>query len=149
MVLRKEPPQTGLEGKFSMEYVVAAALADGEVSLATFTDDAVARPEVRDVMNRVQVTEDGPPSSAPIGGSSVVEVAFHEREPITSGRAEIPRGDPQNPLSWPQLADKFRDCAKPVLSADQIDRAIGVIGRLDDLADVHDLTDSLSSGRYD
>ena len=42
MVLRKQPPQTGLEGKFSMEYVVAAALADGEVTLASFTDEAVA-----------------------------------------------------------------------------------------------------------
>jgi 2-methylcitrate dehydratase PrpD len=139
MVLRKEPPQTGLEGKFSMEYVVATALADGEVTLATFTDEAVARPKLTELTARVRVTEDGPPSSAPIGGNAVVQVAFSDRAAITSARAEVPSGDPQNPLSWAQLADKFRDCAKPVLAADQIERAISMIETLDDLADIREL----------
>jgi 2-methylcitrate dehydratase PrpD len=149
MVLQKEPPQTGLEGKFSLEYVVTAALVDGEVTLATFADEAVARPGVRAILDRVRITEDGPQSSAPIGGSAVIEVAFRDGEPVTSERAEVPRGDPHNPLSWAQLAEKFRDCAKPVLPSDRIEKAIGVIQRLDDLADVHELTDSLSSERHD
>ena len=143
MVLRKEPPQTGIEGKFSMEYCVATALVDGEVTLGSFADEAVERPVVREVMNRVRVTEDGPLSNAPIGGSAVVEVDFRTRDPVTSPRAEIPKGDPQNPLSWAQLADKFRDCAKPVLAADQIERAIGIIETLDDLGSIRELTDTL------
>jgi 2-methylcitrate dehydratase PrpD len=145
MVLRKEPPQTGLEGKFSMEYCVATALADGEVTLDSFADEAVQCPGVSEVMNRVQVTEDGPPSNAPIGGSAVVEIAFRDREPITSPLAEVPRGDPQNPLSWAQLADKFRACARPVLAAEQIERAMGIIQTLDDLTDIRELTGTLTA----
>jgi 2-methylcitrate dehydratase PrpD len=149
MVLQKKLPQTGLEGKFSLEYVVAAALCDGELSLADFTDEAIARPAVRAVMERVRVTEDGPPSRVPIGGSATVEVKFRDREPIKSKRVEIPRGDPQNPLSWTQLSEKFWDCAKQVLDADRIERSIRLIERLTDMTDVHELTDSLSSERHD
>jgi 2-methylcitrate dehydratase PrpD len=36
-------PITGVEGKFSLPYVVAAALSDGGVRLSSFTDDAVLR----------------------------------------------------------------------------------------------------------
>jgi 2-methylcitrate dehydratase PrpD len=143
MVLRKEPPQSGLEGKFSMEYVVAAALADGEVTLHSFTDEAVVRRNLRDLTNRIRVTEDGPPSNAPIGGSAIVEIAFRDREPITSPRADVPRGDPQNPLSWAQLAEKFHDCAKPVLDASQIERVIGLIEKMDDLENIRELTKTL------
>jgi 2-methylcitrate dehydratase PrpD len=144
MVLRKEPPLTGLEGKFSLEYCVATALLDGDASLASFADEAVQRPEVRRIMERVRITEDGPASAAPIGGSAVVEVQLPDRAPVRSARAEVPRGDPQNPLSWEQLADKFRDCAKIALPVGQIDRAIAIIETLDDLHDVRQFVKALS-----
>ncbi len=38
-------PTTGLEGKFSLEYGIAAALLDGRPGFDSFTDDAVARAE--------------------------------------------------------------------------------------------------------
>jgi hypothetical protein len=41
-------PATGLESKFSLEYATAAPLLDGPPGLRSFTDDAVARPEVED-----------------------------------------------------------------------------------------------------
>lgn len=139
MVLRKKPPDTGLEGKFSLEYCVTAALADGGVSLATFADDAVARPDVRAIMHRVRVTEDGPQAAAPFGGSASVQVAFYNGESISSRRMDVPRGDPRNPLSWSQLAQKFRDCAKPILDGSRTAAVIQLIENLDELPDVRDL----------
>lgn len=138
-VLRKEPPQMGLEGKFSLEYCVAAALVDSDVSLATFEDSAVARPEIRAIMNRVRVTEDGPAAAAPIGGSAVVQVVFDDGRSISSRRVDIPRGAPQNPLSWSRLAQKFRDCAKPNLNGSRAQAAIQMIENLDNLPNVRDL----------
>jgi 2-methylcitrate dehydratase PrpD len=147
MVLRKSPPQSGLEGKFSLEYVVAAALVDGEVTLTSFDDEAIARSAVRNVLDCVRVTEDGPPSTAPIGGSSVITVDLRSGERITSERSEVPRGDPQNPLSRSQIADKFRDCAKSALPGDRIERAINMIETMDDLPSIRDLTDTLMADR--
>ncbi|MBI4195878.1 MAG: MmgE/PrpD family protein [Betaproteobacteria bacterium] len=43
----------GLEGKFSVQYSVAAALADREISVRHFTRAAVARPDLRDMTSRV------------------------------------------------------------------------------------------------
>jgi 2-methylcitrate dehydratase PrpD len=66
---------------------------------------------------------------------------------VTSPSAEVPRGDPQNPLSWAQLTDKFRDCAKPVLDAGRIERAIGLIETMDDLPIIRELTETLTAER--
>ncbi len=40
-------PDTGLEGKFSLEYAAAAALLDGYPGFASFTDEAVRRAAAR------------------------------------------------------------------------------------------------------
>jgi 2-methylcitrate dehydratase PrpD len=51
-------PARGLEGKFSMSYVLARALVDGEVGPAAFTDDAVRDDRVRAIEERVHMTVD-------------------------------------------------------------------------------------------
>jgi len=43
-------PVTGLEGKFSIEYVAAATVLDGNLTLETFTDPMVQRASVRAFM---------------------------------------------------------------------------------------------------
>ncbi|MBV9580220.1 MAG: MmgE/PrpD family protein, partial [Chloroflexi bacterium] len=48
-------PKTGLQGKFSGEYVVAACLLDGRVGLSTFSDQAVCRAEAQDLLERVSI----------------------------------------------------------------------------------------------
>ena len=48
-------PQSGLDGKFSIQYVLARALMHGIVSMEHFTDDAVRDPATRALMARVHV----------------------------------------------------------------------------------------------
>ena len=47
-------PDTGLQGKFSSQYNVAAALVDGEISLGTFSDEKVAEPAIQEAMGKVK-----------------------------------------------------------------------------------------------
>ncbi|MBM4298392.1 MAG: MmgE/PrpD family protein, partial [Deltaproteobacteria bacterium] len=47
-------PQTSIQGKFCMPYLVARALLDGKVSLHAFTDAAVREPNVLKFAERVQ-----------------------------------------------------------------------------------------------
>ena len=47
-------PVTGLEGKFSIEYCTSALFLDGKVTLESFTDPMVMRPEVRAFMPKVK-----------------------------------------------------------------------------------------------
>ena len=49
-------PATGLEGKFSLEYGIAAALLDGSPGFESFSDGAVQRPEAVRLARAVEVT---------------------------------------------------------------------------------------------
>ena len=144
MVLRKILPSTSLEGKFSMEYCVAAALAGGAVTLSTFTDEAVGRPKVVRLMSRVTVTEDRPPANVSVGGTAVVRAQFRDRT-VESPVVEIPRGDPRNPLSWEELCEKFRDCTREIIPQRSIADLIEAIPRLDEMRSVREIADMLDA----
>lgn len=49
-------PTTGLQGKTSLEYCVASALLDDGPGLTSFTDEAVRRPAIGQIIDRITVT---------------------------------------------------------------------------------------------
>jgi 2-methylcitrate dehydratase PrpD len=105
-------PTTGLEGKFSGEYVVAAGLIDGRIGLDSFSDDAVRRPDVQEFLRRVEVVE----SPQPPFGDASYEFAYatlevHAGAGVERERVDVPRGDARAPLSRAEIDEKLRDCA--------------------------------------
>jgi 2-methylcitrate dehydratase PrpD len=132
-------PRTGLEAKFSLEYCLGAAFADGRVNLASFAEDQVARPDVLRLIERMRVREEGQPAQFPIGGIAEV-AAWTAGGSEHRARVETPRGDPKNALSLDQLATKFRECASLALSPAKVERLIEAVGRLDEASDIRELT---------
>ena len=51
-------PETGLAGKFSLQYTVAAALLDGAVAIRTFTDARAQAPDIRALLSRITLVTD-------------------------------------------------------------------------------------------
>lgn len=141
--LRGQSPATGLEGKFSMEYCLAAALLDGAVGLATFTDDAVNRPAARDLMSKVETCEGAESGEFPIGGYADVRIALKDGTAHRQ-RVEVALGDPARPVPYERLVAKFRDCCEGVLSPESAEAALAVLERLVDLLDVRELTAALA-----
>lgn len=143
-------PATGLEGKFSMEYVVAAALLDGCLGLDTFSDAMVRRPEVLALEELIEVCEDGsiPGVRNPVDGG-YVEVVIRTRGGGSAAcRIEEAAGSPGRPLSRSQLEEKFRACARGLGPA-QVERALRVLGSLEELPDVRTLVRDLSPAEND
>jgi len=136
-------PQTGLEGKFSYEFCVAAALLYGELGLREFTDDCVRRPAVRRLMHTVRRVH--PPEMAPesLGCDLIVRL---KNGTVLRHKIETPRGGEANPMSWDQIASKYRDCASLVLRAAEVERTLECISGLELVADVGDLTRMLTFG---
>ncbi|MCD0502651.1 MmgE/PrpD family protein [Bordetella petrii] len=100
-------PRTGLQAKFSMEYAVAAALCDGQVRLASFSDQAVMRPEIQAFLAEVDSAEAPGDSIFPRWAVLCVDDKSgrrHER------RIEGLRGSAELPLSDAELIAKARDC---------------------------------------
>ncbi|MCC7425912.1 MAG: MmgE/PrpD family protein [Alphaproteobacteria bacterium] len=50
-------PATGLDGKFSLQYTAAAALLDGAVGIATFTDARLNKPDMREMLARITLEQ--------------------------------------------------------------------------------------------
>ena len=120
LVLTYPLPLTGLEGKFSLQYALAAGMLDGEYSIATFTDVAVNRPEIKELLTRVVAVEDAccrdddPLFDTRSSGSrGFVEVEIL----LKNGTRDMvrifkPPGHPSRELSWEEITDKFNDCAR-------------------------------------
>lgn len=102
-------PTSGLEGKFSLQYGIAAAILDGIPGLASFTDSAVTRPDAQRIVDRVRL-ETTPGGEDLLEGTTEVELRLADRMRYTS-TLETPPGAPGHPLSAEDLARKARDCA--------------------------------------
>ncbi len=134
-------PTTGLEGKFSMEYCIAAALLDGRVGLSTFEDSAVQRQQAQEVLRRVELQE-ADIDSAPADGFTEVRLRLRDGTEVFR-RVDEPRGNPREPLTAQELAVKFRDCSEPVIGSEATERALGLLLDLERLDTLAALTDAI------
>jgi 2-methylcitrate dehydratase PrpD len=140
IALVSRSPKTGLEGKFSIEYVIAAMLLRDPLTLTTFTDPMVMRPEAQALIPKVEriiIPAEGKFSG--MVGYNIVEVTttrgtFTRRQDITPG----------SPKDWPigndGRATKFIDCARLVLGNDGAQSALACANSLDGLADITELS---------
>jgi 2-methylcitrate dehydratase PrpD len=113
-------PKGGLDGKFSVQYVLARALRHGIVSLEHFSDAAVSDPDVRAVMTRIEA-QPHPQARMDTTEHFFAEVTVTLRDGRQlSHRVERPVGrDREHPLPPGVLHAKFRDCAERRLPAAQ------------------------------
>jgi 2-methylcitrate dehydratase PrpD len=108
--------RTGLEGKFSLEYALAATLLDTRPGLQSFSDDAVARPAAQALSGRVQVAA-APGGDGLLDGTTAIEVALDDGATMHA-ELDLPPGAPTRPPSDAELRAKVDDCARAL--ADEI-----------------------------
>ncbi|SIM72696.1 MmgE/PrpD family protein [Micromonospora cremea] len=147
-------PKTGLQGKFSLEYVVAAALLDGQITLGSFTDDMVNRPEIRALLPLLDAKEDprcrpedptAKDSSAGTGGFHEVTIRTTDGRELST-RVDYPSGSPKHPLSWDDSRAKFRDCVLAAGRNEERGMALfDALRGLPSLTDVHATLDSATA----
>src|SRR5262249_32787252 len=100
-------PKTGLEGKFSMGYLIARALIDGKITLDTFTDDAVRNPAVLQLLEKVEMKADPSLQSGADGSRPAAVVIKLKNGMIETLAQKFPKGSPQVPMTSDELRGKF------------------------------------------
>jgi 2-methylcitrate dehydratase len=100
----------------SLPYVIAAAVAERQVTPLQFTDEKIMDPRIRAQLDKVEVVAD-PEIEALFPKLQRVIVTIH----TTDGRQltkqiDYPKGDPRNPLTDAEIEEKFDALAGPVLS---------------------------------
>jgi len=124
----------GLQGKFSVYHGAAIGLVRGKAGIREYTDEAVNDPHIRRVRELVSAA----------GDPSITEDQARIEVDLTTG-AKLTRfveqslGNIHRPMSDKQLEDKFRDQAVAALPAAQVEKAIALCWRIDDLEDVGEL----------
>jgi 2-methylcitrate dehydratase PrpD len=116
---KKYHPESAVDAQFSMPFGAAVAVLDGEAGLDQFTADRARAPQVRRMMGKVTLMKD-----IRIEGTFPREWPAHVAILLDDGQrhekfVRYPKGDPENPLTWDEMAAKFRSLAGRVLPADR------------------------------
>jgi 2-methylcitrate dehydratase PrpD len=103
-------PDSGLQGKFSLEYAAAAALLDEYPGFASFTDSAVRRDAARRLAGLVETKLD-PGGSWLLDGELAAEIHLADGT-VLRARQQFPPGSPARPPTAGQLQAKLADCVR-------------------------------------
>lgn len=94
-------------GKMSTPYSVAVALADNQAGIDQFTMERINEPIVNALTKKVKVTANDELSAmVPNKRAAIVEVVTYNGQCYTK-RIDLPKGEPENPLSEKELTEKF------------------------------------------
>ena len=143
-VLIHDRPNDGLEGKFSMHFCAASAVAHGGVDIQTFESAGLSDPVTRALLPRVsmrvdpEVGIDQPPLTEAVVAVRLVDGRVCER------RVRGARGYPSLPPSSEERDRKFRVCAERAVSSSSADAALEWLRDLEHRPRVAALSDLLS-----
>jgi 2-methylcitrate dehydratase PrpD len=121
---RKYNPESVVDAQFSMPFGAAVAVACGAAGLDQFSVEQIRSPHILQIMNKIVLTKD-----------AEIEETFPKEWParvtirLAGGSTyerfvRYPKGDPENPLTWDEMAAKFRSLAGAVIPSDQCDEII-------------------------
>ena len=134
-------PKTSLQGKFSMEFCLAALVLYRKAGLLEFTDEVVNRPEVQQMIARVKFGVDPVAEAAGYNKMTTILKIHLKDGRVISGRADFAKGSPMIPMSFDDEIAKFLDCAAfakwPAAKAKGV---VEMVRKLEDVPDVRRLT---------
>ena len=124
-------PKNIVDAQFSMPFGAAVAAIFGKASLDEYTHENIRSPDVIRIMENVHCVAD-----------EVLEMEFPKKWPAfaeiqtksgktCSARIDYPKGDPENPLTWEELIEKFSNLVSPIYSEEKISHIIDTIRTLE------------------
>jgi len=135
----KYDPHTKETADHSLPYVIAAAIADRQVTPLQFTMEKIMDPTIRAQLNKIVVVADAEIEKVfPALQRVVVTVQTTDGREFTK-QLDYPKGDPRNPLTDKEVEEKFESLAEPVMTSAARRRAMEAIWNLDKQASVTDL----------
>jgi 2-methylcitrate dehydratase len=112
----KYDPRTKETADHSLPYVIAAALAERQVTPVQFTMQKTMDPVIRAQLKKVEVVADAEIEKVfPALQRVIVNITTTDGRTFTK-QLDYPKGDPRNPLSDAEIEEKFAALAEGVLS---------------------------------
>lgn len=130
----KHSPRTGLEGKFSVAFTIAAALCRGQLMPSDFTPDVLDDPDVSRIRQLVELVAD-----QALPESEAHAVLTSNDGQIITADINVATGMPGNPMSENALHAKFHGLVDRALGVEAADRLLGLIANLETAPSVDDV----------
>ncbi|WP_322895504.1 MULTISPECIES: MmgE/PrpD family protein [unclassified Yoonia] len=133
-------PQNELQAKFSMEFCMAILLLEGRAGLTEFTDEVVLRPDVKEMIAKVDfVVDDRAEAAGYHLMTTYIDIELTDSRTI-SGMADFGKGSPANPMSYDEVAGKFLECAEFAnWDHSKANEVVAMVAELEKLKDIHGL----------
>jgi 2-methylcitrate dehydratase len=139
----KYDPRSKETADHSLPYVIAAAVAERQVTPLQFTDAKIMDPTIRAQLDKVKVIAD-----------PEIEAVFPELQRVrvvirtTDGRElvkelDYPKGDPRNPLTDDEIGGKFAALAEGIATTEDVERMRAAVNRTEEYDDVRKLMSEL------
>ena len=137
-------PKEGLEGKFSMQYCLAAEILDGKVGMSSFTDEQVMRPEAQELIPKIEMKRtagmEGQTSWAE--PFNVVEIHLKDGRMLTA-QAERDSVGALRGATYDEVRAKYQDTAAIALTQENIAASLEMLDNLENVGPVGPLADLL------
>lgn len=133
-------PRSGLEGKFSFQYVAAAALLDGVIRRETFIDERRFSRDMADLLGKITLTQDATIAKDTRRMHVAINVKLNDGT-VISRTCNKPPGTWGEPIPEDLHRAKIHDCLATRLDEQKLARVIDMLDHLERLAtpDVVDL----------
>ena len=135
----KYDPHTKETADHSLPYVVAAAIAERQVTPLQFTMEKIMDATIREQLHKIVVVADSEIEKVfPALQRVIVTITTVDGHEF-SKQLDYPKGDPRNPLTDKEIEEKFEALAGPVMTALARRRAIDAIWSLEKQPSVTEL----------
>jgi 2-methylcitrate dehydratase PrpD len=130
-------PETPYQAKFSMPFCIATALLEGSVTTNHFSSLRINDSKLLDLMKKVTMVADPELAENGYRGNygAILRIKTEKGETLTE-KVQAPRGHPQNPLSIEDLIQKYKECAKSILSNEQMESSIEKVMNMEKIGNV-------------
>jgi 2-methylcitrate dehydratase PrpD len=127
-------PRSPLEGKFSLPFCLSVALARRRLDLSSFSDDNVAAPDIRSLIERTTMEVD---ERVRHDSEFATAVKVTTRDGATRERlVPLAKGKPARWMSRTEIEAKYRDCVGDTLGAAHADELFSCLQTLSALPDL-------------
>ena len=132
----KYNPQSIVDAQFSMPFGAAAALLYGRAGLKEFQPSTIRSKPVGEMMRKVECIVDPElDRTFPQQWRATAEILTQDGKQYST-TVEYPKGDPENPLSWEEMIERFHDLTGQIMKKDQRLKIVEAVQKLDGVKDM-------------
>jgi 2-methylcitrate dehydratase PrpD len=133
---KKYRPESIVDAQFSMPFGAAVAILCRKAGLDEFHISKIRSEQVKRMMKRVEcVTDPDLEKTFPKQWCATAEIFTKDGKSYFT-KVEYCKGDPENPLSWDELIEKFHDVSNQSWTRDRRLKIVETVKKLDEIQDL-------------